>query len=369
MKETLYYELLRLDSLDFVIAPVNLLLTAGIVLTAWLAIRVARRSFITISDKTALSARRSNAIFKLTKNSIIITASIFIIQGLNINNSHFNFSDFLEYDLITIDTFHLSVYHLLLAVVAFMVTRVFLNIFQIYLTRNISNKDWIDEGKKFTIFQLVKYFTYTVVVIMLVRSTGVQMSLLLTSAAALFVGIGLGLQTIFADLVSGFMLLFDGSVRVGDTLEIDGEMMSVRKINIRFTEVALIDDATMLVPNSKITTNIVKSRGNKSRLTRHSIPVRVMFGSDTQLVRQLLMDAAKAGKPISSAKKPTVFFTDFGENGMHFELYFWTSHNMQHARIKSDIRFEIDRLFREHGIKVPVPQREVKLESVSPEPQ
>jgi small-conductance mechanosensitive channel len=94
-----------------------------------------------------------------------------------------------------------------------------------------------------------------------------------------------------------------------------------------------------------------------------------MFGSDTQLVRQLLMDAAKAGKPISSAKKPTVFFTDFGENGMHFELYFWTSHNMQHARIKSDIRFEIDRLFREHGIKVPVPQREVKLESVSPEPQ
>lgn len=365
MKDALNFELLRSDSLDFVITPINLLLTAGIMLVAWIAIRVARKSFVTISDKTALSVKRSTAFFKLTKNAIIITAAIFIIQSLNINNKHFNFSDFLEYDLIKIDSFHLSVYHILLAVVAFMVTRVFLNIFQIYLTRNVSNKDWIDEGKKFTVFQLVKYFTYTIVVIMLVRSTGVQMSLLLTSAAALFVGIGLGLQSIFADVVSGFILLFDGSVRVGDTLEINGDMMSVRKINIRFTEVALIDDATMLVPNSKITTAIVKSRGNRSKLTRHTIATRVMFGTDTLLVKQLLIEAAKAGKPISSAKKPTVFFTDFGENGMHFDLYFWTSQNMQHARIKSDIRFEIDRLFRENGIRVPVPQREVKLEQLS----
>lgn len=363
MREFLFYPLLEVseDNLELTLAPVNLLLIAAVIVSAFFGLKLARRSLLRIADKSALIEKKGSTLFKLTKQLTYVVSAILLIQSFNINNDHINFAAFLETKLIQIDKFEIDIYHILLAILLFFITKVILNLFKLYLHRNLSKRDWVDEGKEFTIYQLVRYFTYTIVIIILVRSTGVQMSLLLTSAAALFVGVGLGLQTIFADIVSGFIMLFDGSVKVGDTLEFGDEVVQVKKINIRTTLVETLDNSIRVIPNSQLTTNIVENRNNRNKLSRYGVTVSVAYGTDTTLVKDLLLEAASEHRNISTTKRPRVFFQNFGNDGLEFELYFWTSKDMLNVRIKSDLRFEIDRLFREHDITVPFPQRTLHL--------
>jgi small-conductance mechanosensitive channel len=363
IKDFLYYELVSIGELDFTIAPVNLIFMVMIVWAMRFTIRFAKRSIMRIPDGTTIVGRNSEALFKLIRNLIYITGVVLIIQSFNVNNNKINFSSFLEYELISIDTFSLSVYNILLAFGLMFLTRILLNVFQLYMNRNFANKEWIDEGKKFTIFQLVRYAAYTIVIIMIVRSTGVQMSLLLTSAAALFVGVGLGLQTIFADLLSGFIMLFDGSVKVGDVLEFNEEPVQVQRINIRYTLVERLDESLELIPNSKLTTSVLRSRSNSGRLTRYGIKVSVAYGSDLNLVRDLLVKSCKDHKHVSHTRKPRVFLDKFGDNGLELTLYFWMTKDMLSVRTKSEIRFEIDRLFRENGVTIPFPQRDLHIVS------
>ncbi len=361
IEDILFYELIYLEDLDFKFAPVNIMLIAIILVAAYFTKRLLKRSLVKIVDKSALLERRSDTLYRLSKQFTYLVTIGLLVQSFNINNRKINFGTFLEYQILKIDSFSLSIYNILLAILLFFVSRVLLNLFKLYLNRNLAKRDWIDEGKKFTIFQLVKYLIYTITVIILVRSTGVQMSLLLTSAAALFVGVGLGLQTIFADIVSGFIMLFDGSVKVGDVVEIDGRLCRVKKINIRYTLVQTLDDTANVIPNSKLTTNIVQNRSNLTHLTRYSVKVSVAYGSDTALVKDLLEQAACSHKLVSSSRKPKVFFQDFGESGLLFEVYFWTAKDMLTPRIQSDIRFEIDRVFRENHITIPFPQRDLHI--------
>jgi len=362
LKETLFFELIWFEELDFRLAPINLIFLALCLLLYLFGKKIIWRSINKIKDKSTKVSQKRDAIFRLCKSLLFIVSVILAIESFNINHDHIHFGNFLKINLTgEYNGFQLSVYHLVFALSLFFVVRVLLNLFKLYLHKTFEKKDWVDEGKEYTIFQLVKYFVYIISIIALITSTGVRMNFLLTSAAALSVGLGLGLQTIFADYVSGVLILFEGTVKVGDVLWYNDQPCKVEFINIRTSKISTLNGETIVVPNSKLTSDNVINWSHADKITRFTIKIGVAYGSDTRLVEKKLIEALGVSSLISKRRPPKVFFKDFGENALLFELTFWGERSFNMEIPMSEIRFEIDRLFRENNIKIPLPQRDVHV--------
>jgi small-conductance mechanosensitive channel len=190
---------------------------------------------------------------------------------------------------------------------------------------------------------------------------GVEMKVLFAGSAALLVGVGIGLQSFFNDVVSGFVLLFEGGVRVGDELEIDGSVVRVERIDLRSTRVVSRSGDLIVLPNGMFSGQSVRNFTQGRDRTRLDVRVGVAYGSDTALVSDLLVQAMRAQPELAENEEIVVLFHDFGDSALVFEVRSWIRSPWTIDRIKSDIRFRIDALFREHGVVVPFPQRDVHL--------
>jgi len=301
------------------------------------------------------------ATISLVRQMINVLAVLLSIQSLSFNNKDVGLQELLEYEIISINTFHISIYNLLLLFIFFFAARILNSTARLYLIRALQKNGKVDEGKQYTVVTLVEYFIYTIFIVIAIESFGINITILIASSAALFVGLGLGLQRIFADLVSGFILLFEGGVKVGDIIEVDETTVKVISIHIRTSKVKTRDGNYVIVPNSKLTLESISSRSLHKRSTRYNLSVTVVYESDTELVRQTLYDCALSHHLTDKKKPVLVFLEDFAESGFHFDLYFYTDNDWEVLRIKSDIRFLIDKAFRKKGIKISVPQREVRI--------
>ena len=180
--------------------------------------------------------------------------------------------------------------------------------------------------------------------------------------------LALGLQDLFKDLISGLVLLFEGAIKVGDIIEIkEGSESTLSKslvakvlqINMRTTKIETRDSNIYIIPNSRLTREYVENWNFGSSLTRFSIPIRVAYGSDTELLKNLLVQAALSHPKVKKNKDILVRLLSFGENGLELDLLFYADQSWRIEIVKSEIRFEIDRLFRKNGVSIPFPQRVV----------
>ena len=225
----------------------------------------------------------------------------------------------------------------------------------------------LDPGVQFTILRLVHYFVITVGVIVALRiAISADFTSLAVAFTALSIGIGFGLQFIAGDIASGFIILFERPVRVGDFITIpgpDSELTEgrVRSINLRTTVVMTNDNVAAVVPNSKIVNQTFLNWTFRERRSRLSIPVGVAYGSDPEHVKRTLLRAAEGVQFLLAEPKPSVQFMKFGDSSLDFRLLVWTDRPRRHPAIKSDIRYNIFRLFREEGIEIPFPQRDINL--------
>lgn len=220
-------------------------------------------------------------------------------------------------------------------------------------------KKGMDIGAQYAVNQLLKYFIYTVALLWAMEVAGFRLTLLWGGAAALMVGLGLGLQQTFNDLVCGIILLFERAVEVGDVLDVDGMIGTVRKIGLRTSLVETRDSRTVILPNSKLIGEKVVNWSHDELKARFAVQVGVAYGSDTELVKKLLLAVAANNPNVIQDPVPFVRFTHFGESSLDFELHFWSRDFMRIEDVRSDMRFEIDRLFREHNVTIPFPQRDV----------
>ena len=318
----------------------------------------------TFLKKHDWSFGKERTLHKLTKQLLYIIGALITIGVLGIGNKDFSLSSILDYKLIgrnNAGTFSLTIGGIFFIIVLSFVTKFILNLTKTFIYKSTKDKEWIDEGRRFTIIRLTSYFIYVIVIIMMLRSLNVDITLLITASAGLFLGLGLGLQEFFTDVVSGLILLFDGSVKVGDIVEMDGTVAKVKQINIRTSHIKTMDGKTIIVPNSKLTEFNVTNWTISEKVTRFNIPVSVAYGSDTTLVKNLLYEAAVLHPQVSKNKKIQIIFNDFGDNGLSFELYFWAAQTWEIITIKSDIRFTIDAIFRENNIQIPYPQRDLHI--------
>ncbi len=251
--------------------------------------------------------------------------------------------------------------HLIIIFLIFFVARLASWILtQFVLTQYYRNKD-LNPGLQFAINQILTYFIYVIAIFLIIEQLGIQFTLLLGGLAALLVGIGLGVQQTFNDLVSGIILLFERSIEVGDVIELDGIVGAVEKIGVRTSLVETRDNIMIIVPNSQLISDRVINWSHFDDKARFQIKIGVAYGSDTRLVEKILLEVARQHPMVLSSPSPTVQFRDFGDSSLDFILFFWSKEYILIEKIKSEIRYEIDAEFRKNKVSIPFPQRDLWL--------
>ncbi len=219
----------------------------------------------------------------------------------------------------------------------------------------------LDAGAQYSIATIFGYIGIIISVVMAATALGMEFQNLIIIAGALSVGIGFGLQNIANNFVSGLILLFERPVRVGDLIEINGTMGYVTHINVRRTEIETFQRSEVMIPNSELVSTSVTNWTHTDRKGRIDINVGVAYGSDTELVRKTLLAAVETVDKILTWPQPDVLFLDFGDSSLNFQLRCFTDDVTSRIGTASNLRFEIDRLFREHNIEIPFPQRVVHM--------
>jgi small-conductance mechanosensitive channel len=239
-----------------------------------------------------------------------------------------------------------SITNVLTAIFILLAARLFNWVFiQIILNRYYQNRK-INVGSQYAINQLLQYFVYVIAVLMALETLNFSLTVLWGGAAALLVGVGLGLQETFKDLFSGIIILFERTVEVGDVVEVEGLIGSVKKIGLRTSLVETRDNITVIMPNSKLVVDKVVNWSHYDNKARFFVSVGVAYGSDTNLVKDILIKTARENAYVLRHPSPFVRFTNFGNSSLDFEIHFWSHEFIRIEDIKSDLRFEIDQSFR-----------------------
>ncbi len=267
----------------------------------------------------------------------------------------------LNFKLIELDSYSLSVYNLFFLIFIYFSVKAINKGIRLLINKKLTSKEYIDEGRASSISQIIKYIVYIIAGFICIQSLGINVSVIGAVFATLGLGVGFALQDAIKDFISGIIILFEGNVKVGDILEIEELIGTVEIIKLRTSVVKTMDGIYIIVPNSKIVNDKVINWTTYNRVTRFNILVGVAYGSDVELVKSLLIQSAEKHPSISKTKNPTVFFNDFGDSSLQFQLNFWLKNTWEVYSIKSDLRFTINSLFKEHNIQIPFPQRDIHL--------
>ncbi|WP_315970278.1 mechanosensitive ion channel family protein [Winogradskyella echinorum] len=269
-----------------------------------------------------------------------------------------NISEFLGRNLDFGDKIKISILDVLIVITVIFITSIILRIVLKLITRNLPEDD---KGKFNVVYGYFRWLIYLIILLITLHSVGVNVTAVFAASAALLIGVGLALQTLFQDIISGVFILIDQSVHVGDIIEIEGKVGRVEEIKLRTTRAVTIDNKVLVIPNHLYLTNSLYNWTQNGTLTRESVSVGVAYGSDVALVKKLLLQAASTHEAVISIPEPTVLFTDFGDSSLNFKIVFTLADSFKAQFPKSDIRFEIERLFRVNNITIPFPQRDVHI--------
>ena len=227
----------------------------------------------------------------------------------------------------------------------------------------------MDRGARDALLKITGYVGFTLAVILGLKLTGISFAGLAFVGAALGVGIGFGLQNIVNNFLSGLILLFERPIKSGDFVTVGGVEGTVKQINIRSTEIETLDRQNVIVPNSELISQQVTNWVLHDPHGRLQILVGVAYGSDTEKVKQVLQQVAENNQHVLNdgvtSPKPKVLFMGFGDSSLDFELRIWIRQIRRRFDVTSEINFAIDKGFRENGIEIPFPQRDLHVRSWS----
>ena len=271
-------------------------------------------------------------------------------------------TDFFNFEIFSFNDNSLSIFDLTNVIIIVIVTKLVLWI----ISKALFNKKKIhklDKGSAFALFQIIKYLIWIIAISLMLETLGIKVTILLAGSAALLVGVGLGLQQTFNDILSGIILLLEHSVKVGDILEIDGDRVIIQEIGLRTSKGMNVRQIVVIIPNSLITTNKVINWSHQTQKTLFNIDIGVAYASDVDLVIKTLEESAIEHLEFSECEFKEVRFVNFGNSSMDFQLYFYSKNIFSIEKVKSDIRKIIYRKFNEHKIIIPFPQMDLHIKS------
>lgn len=229
------------------------------------------------------------------------------------------------------------------------------------LSKYFLNSKGADSGVSDSISRFVKIITITLGIILALNILGFSLNSLAAVSAVLMVGIGFGLQNITQNFISGLIILIERPIKSGDIIQVGSTTGRVLDIRVRSTIVQTRDDISIIVPNSKLIAEDVINESFTSSDIRLHINVGVAYGSDLDLVNNILLEVAKEHPEINDYPKSDVIFKDFGDSSLDFDLRVWTSQIWQQKRVCSEVRFAIAKKFKENKVEIPFPQQDIYI--------
>ena len=259
--------------------------------------------------------------------------------------------------------FKLSIISLVLLVLVIFIAALVSRYTRRFMQKRILPRFHIEAGLQYTLLRLVHYVIISLGVLYAMK---IGFSIDLTSVAVivgfLSVGIGFGLQYVASDIASGFILLFERPVRIGDWVALEGGVEGrVEKISLRSTVIITNENMAVMMPNSKLVQNRFVNYSYGNQLVRLNISVGVAYESDLDKVSEALLEAARSVKEVLSEPAPAVHFAEFGDSSLNLQIRVWINEPRDHGTIRSKVNFAIERSFRKHNIEIPFPQRDVRL--------
>ena len=256
------------------------------------------------------------------------------------------------------DEIQISIRTILVLIMVIIASSILLKLAQKIFTKKLPENDKI---KFVSVFTYLRWLVYSIIFLTTLSFSGVDITAIFAASAALLIGIGLALQTLFQDIISGIFILIDQSVHVGDIIELEGKVGRVVEINLRTTRAVTIDNKVLVIPNHLYLTNILFNWTENGTETREVVNVGVAYGSNVELVKKILIDIAKEHPKVLKVPEPKVLFTDFAESSLDFRIAFSINDSYEVRFVQSDIRFAIDKAFRENNVTIPFPQRDVHV--------
>lgn len=266
-----------------------------------------------------------------------------------------NIQEFLAFELINLGEYRLTPAMLLGVIIVWLAALLLLRgIKRVLLQDQNRFINLSDKGRRHSFYLIVQYLIWTIAVAIMLESIGIHVTVILAGSAALLVGIGLGIQQIFQDIISGVFLLFEGSIEVGDVLVVDNMVGKVSEINLRTSKLTTKDGNTLIVPNHKFITQTVHNWSHRDQQpSRFSTLVGVHYSSDAALVRRLLEECVALQDNVlqgDHARRPQVRLKEFSLEKIIFEILFWTEQKFEVDELKSTLNMRIREKLSEHGV-------------------
>jgi small-conductance mechanosensitive channel len=222
--------------------------------------------------------------------------------------------------------------------------------------KSLAEADWS------MFYIIIKYFIFLISFTYILNIVGIDVTMLIAGSSALLIGLGIGIKQYLYDLFSGMILLFERKINIGDIIELeDGKIVKITDLGMRFSLGIDRDDVIIMIPNSLLISNKIIFWKQDKSLSRFKVSVGVAYGSDTDLVAKLLIEAALMHDKVNKKRTPIARLISFGDSSLNFQLLFWTREKFRIEQIKSDINFNINKLFIENDITIPFPQRDVHM--------
>lgn len=218
-----------------------------------------------------------------------------------------------------------------------------------------------EKSERYPLIKLTHYIVIILGVYLAFNSVGIPLTGLLATAGILGIILGFGLQSITTNLVSGVILLGEGTLKVGDLVQVGDHFGEVTDTGIRATTVKTFDNYYLLVPNEEFFSKPFINYSYSDKKIRINVSIGVAYGSDTEKVKNLLLEIASENEKVLEMPEPMVFFEEHGESSLDFELKCWIATPFNKKQTKSELNFEINKRFEEENINIPFPQRDIRI--------
>ncbi len=312
--------------------------------------------------------QEKGSIFLLTIVELVLAIGFFFFAarfwGVSLNN--FQGQSSLLRGEFQIGSLTIELNQLLSSILAFLLVFYFFKLIRWFLRERLFASVKVSVAESEAVVAIIGYIGFTFAILASLNALGIRWENLAIIAGALSVGIGFGLQTIISNFVSGLILLFERPVRVGDWVILgNGLEGHIKKVNMRSTEILTLERSSVLIPNSNLLSDTITNWTLKDNIGRQDIDVGVAYGSNTELVKEVLLGVASEHPKLRRYPVPRVLFKNFGDSSLDLALRFFLININDRHQVGSDLRFAIDKAFRENDITIPFPQRDLHLKSKS----
>jgi small-conductance mechanosensitive channel len=276
------------------------------------------------------------------------------------DNVNYYFKDFV---LFKIQDVGITISHLVVAAFAILLSLVASRFIRLALRKQVLDKMHIDKGLEYALLRFIHYIILIIGVYIGLKTINIPLGAIVGLFAVIGVGIGFGLQNLASNFISGVILLLERPVKVGDRLEVNDVWGDVKRINLRTTLIETPDNIAIIVPNSKLLENEVTNFSYGDPKIRLRIPVGIAYGSDCEKASEIMIQAAAENNRVLKNPAPKTWFREFGDSSLNFMLLCWIPNAVEKFDVISELNHAIDKGFRENGIEIPFPQRDLHLRS------